>query len=53
LSKSRSDRSLISNSKLGVYVKTIKQELEKERKAKNNAIDILKKIKKGFNEADL
>jgi len=38
---------------LSTYVKTIKQELEKEKKAKDRAIDILKKIKKGFNINEL
>lgn len=53
LSKSRSDKSLVSNSKLGTYVKTIKQELEKEKQAKDKAIDILKKIKKNFDINEL
>jgi len=46
LSHSKSDKSLVSNSALSNYVRSLKGELEKERKAKNQALDILKKLKK-------
>jgi len=34
----------VSDSALGQYVKTLKAELEKEKKAKDRAIDILKNL---------
>jgi len=42
--KSSSQKSLVSDSALGQYVRTLKTELEKEKKAKDRALDILKKL---------
>jgi len=38
-------RSEVSDNKISTYVKTLKNELEKERNAKNNALNILKGLK--------
>jgi len=53
IAKSVSDRSLVSNTSLGKYVRTLKNELEKERLVKDRAISILKDLKKSNNNANI
>lgn len=54
LSKSKSEISVASNSRLGNKVKHLKKNIEKTRKIKDRAIGILKSLKvtKQFNEVD-
>jgi len=49
LSKSKSNVSVASDSKLGNQVRTLKGELENERKVKDRALEILKKLHKDTN----
>jgi hypothetical protein len=53
IAKSVSDRSLVSNTSLGKYVRSLKGELEKERNVKEKAISILKDLKKKNNSSDI
>jgi len=46
LSRSRSEKGLVADSKIGHIVKTLKHDLEKEKALKCRAIEILKSVKK-------
>lgn len=53
MAKSKSDASLVSNSKLGQDVRALKHDLENTRTLKNKAIDILKTLReKGMDDVD-
>jgi len=48
-----SNKSLVSNTSLGKYVRSLKGELEKERNVKEKAINILKTLKNNNNNANI
>jgi len=48
-----SNKSLVSNTSLGKYVRSLKGELEKERTVKEKAINILKTLKNNNNNANI
>lgn len=48
-----SNKSLVSNTSLGKYVRSLKGELEKERNVKEKAINILKTLKNNNNNAKI
>lgn len=48
-----SNKSLVSNTSLGKYVRSLKGELERERGVKDKAINILKNLKNSNNNANI